>query len=95
MLCEIRSQPFRDLDQVVRIEHRCQSLCCFEPFPTIPTHSSTHNALVNKFMNKKNIKKRNEESAVSLGAEGWKDVLQLLKEQDEKMERLPKAFRII
>ena len=27
--------------------------------------------------------------------EGWKDVLQLLKEQDEKMERLAKAFSII
>ena len=30
MLCGIRSQPLWDLDQVVRIEHRCWSLCCFE-----------------------------------------------------------------
>ena len=30
MPCGIRSQPLRDLDQVVRIEHRCRSLCCFE-----------------------------------------------------------------
>ena len=31
----------------------------------------------------------------SLGAERWKDVLQLLKEQDEKMERLARALSII
>ena len=30
MPCGIRSQPLRVLDQVVRIEHRCRSLCCFE-----------------------------------------------------------------
>ena len=28
--CWIRSQPLRDLHQVVRIEHRCRNLCCFE-----------------------------------------------------------------
>ena len=31
----------------------------------------------------------------SAGAEGWKDVLQLLKEQNEKMERLVRALSII
>ena len=31
----------------------------------------------------------------SSGAEGWKDVLQLLKEQNEKMERLSRALSII
>ena len=31
----------------------------------------------------------------SLGAEGWKDVLQLHKEKDKKMERLGRALRII
>ena len=31
----------------------------------------------------------------SLGAEGWKDVLQLQKKQDEKMERLARALSII
>ena len=31
----------------------------------------------------------------SLGAEGWTDVLRLLKEQDEKMARLARALSII
>ena len=31
----------------------------------------------------------------SLGAEGWKDVLQLLKEQNEKMEKLARALSVI
>ena len=31
----------------------------------------------------------------SEGTEGWKDVLQLLKEQNEKMERLARALSII
>ena len=31
----------------------------------------------------------------SSGAEGWKDVLQLLKEQNEKMERLARALSVI
>ena len=30
MPCGIRSQPLRDLDQEVRIEHRRRSLCCPE-----------------------------------------------------------------
>ena len=77
--CGIRSQRLRDLDQVVRIEHRCWSLCCFErvrsvrvfwdrlnegwasgnwgkrvhQFTTIPTRSSTHDALVKRFMDSK------------------------------------------
>ena len=33
--------------------------------------------------------------ANSSGAEGWNDVLQLLKEQNEKMERLARALSII
>ena len=31
----------------------------------------------------------------SPGAEGWKDVLQLLREQSEKMEKLARALSII
>ena len=31
----------------------------------------------------------------SSGAEGWKDVLQLLKEQNEKMEKLARALKVI
>ena len=33
----IRSQYLRDFDQVVRIEHRCWSLCCFERFRSVRT----------------------------------------------------------
>ena len=35
------------------------------------------------------------ELGASSGTEGWKDVLQLLKEQNEKMERLSRALSII
>ena len=35
------------------------------------------------------------DSGASSGAEGWKDVLQLLKEQNEKMERSARAISVI
>ena len=34
-------------------------------------------------------------SHTSPGAEGWKDVIQLLKEQSKKMEKLPRALSVI
>ena len=36
-----------------------------------------------------------EDLGSSSGAEGWKDVLQLLKEQNEKMEKLARALSVI
>ena len=36
-----------------------------------------------------------EDLSVSPGAEGWKDVLQLLREQREKMEVLTRALSVI
>ena len=33
--------------------------------------------------------------SASSGAEGWKDVLQLLREQSEKMEKLARALSVI
>ena len=36
-----------------------------------------------------------EDLGASYGAEEWKDVLQLLKEQNEKMERLARALSVI
>ena len=49
-----------------------------------------------------NVNKRGEEvkapdtpSHTPPGAEGWKDVLRLLKEQNEKMERLARALSVI
>ena len=35
MPCGIRSLPLRDLDQVVRIEERCRSLCGYERVPSV------------------------------------------------------------
>ena len=114
MPCGIRSQPLRDLDQVVGIGHRFRSLCCFEqvqsvrvirdqisegwasgywgrtsvhPFPTIPTGSSMHDVLVNKFMDSKLKTVWKVDLGASSGADGWKDVLQLLREKSEKMEK--------
>ena len=43
--------------------------------------------------NKKTMGK--EGSGASPGAEGWKDILQLLREQSEKMEVLARALSII
>ena len=37
----------------------------------------------------------NTDLGASSGAEGWKDVLQLLKEQNEKMEKLARALSVI
>ena len=37
----------------------------------------------------------NTDSGASSGAEGWKDVLQLLKEQNDNMEKLARALSII
>ena len=37
----------------------------------------------------------NTDSGASSGAEGWKDVLQLLKEQNDKMEKLARALSVI
>ena len=37
----------------------------------------------------------NTDSGASSGAEGWKDVLQLLKEQNDKMEKLVRALSVI
>ena len=36
-----------------------------------------------------------EDVGAPSGAEGWKDVLQLLKEQNEKMEKLARALNVI
>ena len=36
-----------------------------------------------------------EDLDASSGAEGWKDVFQLLKEQNEKMEKLERALSVI
>ena len=65
------------------------------PFPTIPTRSSTHDALVKRFMysNLKTVGK--VDSGASSGAAGWKDILQLLREQSEKMEKLARALSVI
>ena len=65
------------------------------PFPTIPTRSSSHNALVKRFMdiNKKTMGK--EDFGASREAEGWQDLLQLLREPIEKMEVLARALRVI
>ena len=65
------------------------------PFPTIPTRSSTHDALVKRFMDTKKQTMGKEDLSVSPGAEGWKDVLQLLREQREKMEVLTRALSVI
>ena len=71
------------------------------PVPyTIPTRSSVHDALVHRFMETAKEKgrkrgKENEDSVAPLGAEGWKEILQLLKEQGEKIEMLGRAFKVI
>ena len=89
MPCGISSQALRDLDYVVRIKHRVH------PFLTTPTRSSTHDALVKRFIDENSINLGNKELMASLGAKRWKDVLQLLKEQDEKIARLARALSII
>ena len=86
MPCGIRSQRLRDLDQVVCIEHS---------FPTIPTRSSTHDALVNKFMDAKLKTVRKVDLGASPRVEERKEVLQLLMKQYEKKEKLARALSVI
>ena len=50
------------------------------PFPTIPTRSSSHDALVKRFMDLIDKTVGKVDLGASPGAEGWKDVLQLLRE---------------
>ena len=38
---------------------------------------------------------KNKDSVTPLGAKGWKDILQLLKEQGKKIEMLGRAFKVI
>ena len=54
-----------------------------------------HDALVKRFMDKKFKTVGKVDLGASSGDEGWKDVLQLLKEQNEKMERLARALSVI
>ena len=51
--------------------------------------------LVNMFMDPENMKKENKECETLSGDKGLKDILQLLKEQSEKMERLGLALKVI
>ena len=55
------------------------------PFPTIPTRSSTHDALVKQFMDLKEKTVGKSDLGASPEAKGWRDVLQLLREQTEKI----------
>ena len=41
------------------------------------------------------VKARDAHSHTPLGAEGWQDVLQLLTEQNEQMEKLARALSVI
>ena len=52
---------------------------------------------MNRLMNKvvEAVKAPNTPSHTPPGAEGWKDVLQLLKEQSAKMEKLARALSVI
>ena len=65
------------------------------PFPIIPCCTPPHDALVKTFMDLKVTTVGKVDLGASSEAEGWKDVLQLLREQDEKMERLAIALSII
>ena len=46
-----------------------------------------HDVLVNKFMDSKLKTVWKVDLGASSGADGWKDVLQLLREKSEKMEK--------
>ena len=46
-------------------------------------------------MDKNSKTVENTDSGASLAAEEWKDVLQLLKEQNDKMEKLARALSVI
>ena len=65
------------------------------PFPTIATSSSTYHALVKVFMDLKVKNVGKSELGASSEAEGWKNVLQLLKEQSEKMKKWARALSVI
>ena len=65
------------------------------PFSTIPIRSSTNDALVKQFMDLKVKNVGKSDLGASSGAEVWKDVLQLLREQSEKIEKLTRALSVI
>ena len=48
-----------------------------------------------KITKKKEKGRENTCKEAPLGAEGWKDILRLLKEQGEKIEMLGRAFKVI
>ena len=56
------------------------------PFPTIST--TTHDALVKRFMDNQKKSLAKKECKALLGGGGLVDILQLLKEQSQNMERL-------
>ena len=71
------------------------------PVPNyIDPRALTHDALVYQFMEKTNNKRKEtgrekKGKEAPLGAEGWKDILQLLKEQGKKIEMLGQAIKAI
>ena len=96
----IGRQPLRDLDKEVRIEYRCIEYRAHDALVKLfldyldLTGKNKLEAPSQVGKQRKDLTKKTGSGGL-LEGEGWRDILQLLRDEDKKMEKLGRALKII